>query len=102
MRGSQRIEVGGVDLAIYPRPDTETLPLKILKGTVTNAVDGVTGVRQFASQIAADETVGARDPNSHDVALRQRTFPQARSSTAVRDAGHSPKNVAVFVLSLVK
>src|SRR4051812_11543877 len=69
MFGSKRIEIGGVDLAIQPRLQAETLLFRIFKRTMADAMDGMTGDRQFAGQIAADETIGTRDPDCHDAAL---------------------------------
>jgi hypothetical protein len=45
------------------------LPVNIFDRAVTNAMNGVTGIRQFSGKITADKTVGTGYPERHNAAL---------------------------------
>jgi len=65
----QRVEIGGVDLAVQPYRKTEVLSVNILDRTMADAMDGMTAIGQRANEMPPDEPIGAGDPHCHGRAL---------------------------------
>jgi hypothetical protein len=59
----KRVEVSGVDFAVQPFTEADTLPFALVKRAVANAVDAMPLVCQHPSQVPTNETVGPGNPH---------------------------------------